>query len=436
MVLKDKTTRITYHNGVLTIGGTIIEISYEDSHIFFDFGSEYDPAMRHQPCDLQGLLDAGMLPWLAHIYDPSIPLQGYENHTERFAHTAIFLSHVHLDHTKAVNFIDPSIPVYALEGTSSLLKTLNIHDDFLFPRYGKHMTNTRDIIGVKENEEVVVGDIRVKLMSVDHDAYGACGLWIQTPDMTIAYTGDIRLHGYRRNKTLQFCEQAANCDLLICEGVSISFQEVDDDTHTDGEITSEEALITHICDLVDKNPQRALMFHYYVSNIERILQLYRAVSRTVVVEAYYAYTIKEATGVDVPYYQLDERAYGLDPAKRIDFATLIADETRFFWQLATPALFYMDDIKKGGLYIHSNAQPLGSFDPAYAPFMKRFADGGIAVEVVNCSGHAFVKDLAHIVDRIKPKLLTPIHSLHPERLYNPYGDRILPEKKQTITRRK
>ena len=38
MVLKDKKTKITFHNGILTIGGTIIEIVYEDSHIFFDFG--------------------------------------------------------------------------------------------------------------------------------------------------------------------------------------------------------------------------------------------------------------------------------------------------------------------------------------------------------------------------------------------------------------
>lgn len=46
MVLKDKKTKITFHNGILTIGGTIIEIAYEDSHIFFDFGSEYDPSLE------------------------------------------------------------------------------------------------------------------------------------------------------------------------------------------------------------------------------------------------------------------------------------------------------------------------------------------------------------------------------------------------------
>ena len=44
MELKDKKTKITFRAGILTIGGTIIEIAYEDSHIFYDFGSENNPS--------------------------------------------------------------------------------------------------------------------------------------------------------------------------------------------------------------------------------------------------------------------------------------------------------------------------------------------------------------------------------------------------------
>ena len=95
MVLKDKKTKITFHNGILTIGGTIIEIAYEDSHIFFDFGSEYNPAAKVQPTDLQGLLDEKLVPYLNNIYDPSIPLKGYQSKEDDFKHTAVFLSHVH-----------------------------------------------------------------------------------------------------------------------------------------------------------------------------------------------------------------------------------------------------------------------------------------------------------------------------------------------------
>ena len=102
--------------------------------------------------------------------------------------------------------------------------------------------NTRDIIGVKENEVVNVGKIKVKVMPVDHDAYGACGLLIETPDLTISYTGDIRLHGYRKNDTLNFCKESENCDVLLIEGVSVSFQEFDDDARVVTEDENEPEL--------------------------------------------------------------------------------------------------------------------------------------------------------------------------------------------------
>ena len=104
MALKDKKTKITFHNGILTIGGTIIEVAYEDSHIFFDFGSEYNPKAPVQPTDLQGLLDEGLVPYLNNMYDPRIPLKGYESKEDSSKNTAVFLSHVHLDHSKIVNY--------------------------------------------------------------------------------------------------------------------------------------------------------------------------------------------------------------------------------------------------------------------------------------------------------------------------------------------
>ena len=431
MVSRDKKTTITFHNGILTIGGTIIEVAYGDSHIFFDFGSEYHPADPIQPTDLQGLLDHKLIPYLDHIYDPAIPLKGYASKGEKFAHTAVFLSHVHLDHSKAINYLDPQIPLYTLEGTKSLLNTLNINDDFLFPLYGKHTKNTREIIGVKEYETVVVGDIQVKVMPVDHDAYGACGLLIETPDKKIAYTGDIRLHGYREAASLKFCEECKHADVLLIEGVSVSFQELDEVKESD-EVSNEAALIDVINKVVKENPNKQITFNYYISNVERILKIIESCPRTVVLEDYYAYVVKEASGVNVHYYSLSGKDYGLDPQYKVEFNDLLADEGRFFWQLERAALTYIDQLKVGGIYIHSNAQPLGDYDPSYAPFMKAFADHGIEVVIASCSGHAHPHDLIKIIDLIEPKLLAPIHSLHPERLVNKAGDRLLPEKKQTI----
>lgn len=111
--------------------------------------------------------------------------------------------------------MNPSIPLYTLEGTKSLLNTLNINNDFLFPLYFNKGKNTRDIIGVKENEIISVGKIQVKVMPIDHDAYGACALIIQTPDLKVAYTGDLRIHGYRQNDTYNFCKEVVKIMVLI-----------------------------------------------------------------------------------------------------------------------------------------------------------------------------------------------------------------------------
>lgn len=431
MELKDKKTKITFHNGILTIGGTIIEISYEDSHIFFDFGSEYDPASDVQPTDLQGLLDENLVPYLNNIYDPSIPIRGYKSYEDDFKYTAVFLSHVHLDHSKIVNYLNPNIPMYTLEGTKSLLNTLNINNDFLFPFHEKKNSNTRDIVGVKENEVIEVGKIQVKVMPVDHDAYGACGLLIKTPDLVISYTGDIRLHGYRKEDTLNFCKESKNCDVLLIEGVSVSFQDFDEDI-SEKEISTEQQLIDKINEIVKNNPNKQITFNYYISNIERILNIIKTNPRTVVLDAYYSYVLKEATGYKSYYYQLDDKNYGLDEKYKIDFEELLNDEGRFFWQLDVLAVLHMDKLKKGGIYIHSNATPLGEFDPAYRTFVELFKNHNIEFVRLSCSGHAHPYDLIKIINLIKPKLLVPIHSYHPERLYNESGDVLLPEKGQTI----
>lgn len=45
MTLKDKTT-VTFYNGLTTIGGPMIEVAYNDSHILFDLGEVYRPELK------------------------------------------------------------------------------------------------------------------------------------------------------------------------------------------------------------------------------------------------------------------------------------------------------------------------------------------------------------------------------------------------------
>ena len=191
-------------------------------------------------------------------------------------------------------------------------------------------------------------------------------------------------------------------------------------------------LIKRINEVVNSNTNKQITFNYYISNIERILNIIKTNSRKVVLDAYYSYVLKEASGYESYYYKLDDKDYGLNPKYEIKFEDLLEDESKYMWQLDILALNQFDKLKQNGVYIHSNATPLGPFDPSYEPFVERFKEKNIEFVIASCSGHAHPKDLIKIINLIKPKLLVPIHSYKPEKLYNEHGERLLPKKKQTI----
>ncbi|MFX1481200.1 MAG: ribonuclease J, partial [Promethearchaeota archaeon] len=60
----------------------------------------------------------------------------------------------------------------------------------------------------------------------DHSVYGSMGYILEGKDHSIAYTGDIRLHGEQKEKSYLFIEQARNCDILIIEGTRLTGENI------------------------------------------------------------------------------------------------------------------------------------------------------------------------------------------------------------------
>lgn len=417
-----------------TIGGTIIEVNYDKDSIYFDFGAEFKPEIEEKGISgLDDLINYELALDLKGIYDRKYTHESpqlYEN-------KAVFISHIHLDHTKMINYIDEKIPVYASRDTVNLLKALNINRDFIYNN-PKLKENTRKLCPVAYGEKIYLGQIQVEFIRVDHDGYGACGFLIKTPDLSIAYTGDIRFHGYRKEDSQNFIEKAKNCDILIIEGVSVSFIDKLDDYESGKEIR-EVDLIDQFDRILKENKDKQVSFNYYEANIERLLEiekLSRKNNRLLVLNDFYAYVLKEVTGQEVHFYGDDFDRYKLDKSLRIETDSLLKDESKYLWQLPKKNLFLLENMIEGGSYIHCDADPLGEFDINYKPFMELFKKHKINVIELKCSGHAFPKDLLYIIDQIRPNLLVPIHSQKPEMLYNKYGSRLLPEKNQTIYGRK
>ena len=183
--------------------------------------------------------------------------------------------------------------------------------------------------------------------------------------------------------------------------------------------------------LQKENPDRQITFNTYPTNVERLLRIIADSPRKVVLNAQRAHLIKESLNKDYPYYYLpaEQKYSDLDLALEISYTELLADKHKYLWQ----AVSDYDKLQEGGIYIHSNAEPLGDFDPAYKPFVDQFAKKKIKFIALRCSGHADEKELKEIIEGIQPAILVPVHTLHPELEENPFGKRILPKRGQTIT---
>ena len=130
MTLKDKTT-VTFYNGLTTIGGPMIEVAYNKSHVLFDLGEVYRPELNLPDESYQTLIKYQLIGDVPDFYDPAIT--GKQLNHEKWEHAAAYISHLHLDHSKALNLLAPEVPLYAGPITAALLPVLNKNGDFLLP---------------------------------------------------------------------------------------------------------------------------------------------------------------------------------------------------------------------------------------------------------------------------------------------------------------
>lgn len=422
-------TRLTFHRGLRTIGGNLIELSYANSRIIFDFGTEYRPSAPQAPADLNDLIQQGYVPYLPGVFDRGLRVDGASWQPDTYEQTAVFVSHAHLDHSKMINFLDSDVPLYASAGTKAVLEAVSRNDEFVFPPSSGNAPHTRDIVAVEFGQTVQVGDIAVTIMQVDHDAYGASGFRIETPDSVVAYTGDIRFHGFLADATRAFLQASAGADALIMESTQMSFQAAGESTQPNLPKMSEQGVVEDIAAAVTQASNRQVTFNYYLTNIERIAHLINNVPRQTVLTAFAAQVYTSVTGQPIAYYRYqDDAEYPeLAASQEISLSDLLSDSGQYFWQLdgvAHPELVHR--LHSGSLYIHTGAAPLGQFDPGFEPFIARFNDAGVDYTSISCSGHAYVDESFEIIDTVRPRMLFPIHGEHPERYRNDYGAMVLP----------
>lgn len=411
-------TTVTFTGGLRTPSGTRFHVSAGGSRAYFDLGLAFAPATsyfdgrieRRADRLLTDLLALGLAPALPGLYHQNA-LEGTGLAPGSDGRTAVFISHLHLDHMGLLPFVADEVPVYMSPESAELLGQLE--------QAGLGSGVNRGVESMPPGKAVSLGELRVTSMPVDHDIPGAIAFFIDSPDGTLVYSGDLRSHGSGRHTTEAFLTAAVarRPRALVIETTRMGEEPVP--------MLSEAEVVEELVSVAGQASGLALAMPY-PRNLERLRRLpevaHRA-ERRLVVEPAIAHLLATSLPTDVGVY--GENVSGHEG---VDAAAIRSAPHRYFLQISYPRLAELIDLRPpaGSVLVHSDGEPLGPFDPAHANLLRWLERFGIAYRVVRSSGHASPSELVRIAAAIAPDVIFPLHGFRPELLIVPGARQVLP----------
>ena len=440
------TPHIEIHGGVGTIGGTKVAVCEGGYRVLFDFGVTYNPggelwgtkvaARTGAAARLRDLVTLGYAPALDGLYRPesaaTLGLQPGDGKTH------VFISHLHLDHMALLDLLAGNVPVWMHDQSLKLFRAV--------AETGEQPPVPTGARGFQWGQPIAVGPMTVTPVAVDHDVEGASGLLIKTSAGTVVYTGDLRSHGAHPEHSASFIAAARASDpkVLIIEGTRLGEEERAPDRPPS---LSEPEVPGRIAEVVSGCSGLALITLYprNTLRLETITAAMPGVGRKMLFSPEMAHVFRSMGGdlsqaglylraKDKEALAAGQAAAWLTDLLATGVQTVDADGVRREPTKYLLQLFYWDlpelvDIQPppGSIFIHSNGEPLGRFDPGFEIFTRWLDRFGLELVMVPSTGHAPAQDLAAVVEGVRPAILMPIHSRAPELLEVAGIERVLPE---------
>jgi len=431
--------------GVGTIGGTKILIQEGQHRVLFDFGSTYAAGgefwggavqPRKGAAGLRDWVTLGYLPRCDGLYRPGAAQSvGLEpNQDDQL--TQIFVSHLHLDHMALLGMVADQVPVWMHADSLRLFRAV--------AETGQDPPVPLGARPFESGQTIHVGPIKVILEAVDHDIPGACGLIIETSAGSVVYTGDFRSHGAHPDRMVRFASlaRATNPRLLLIEGTRLGEAE-----RTSGRPQRRETEVAEAVAQARMDCHGLALITVYSRNTERIAAIAGALDSlgrklALVPEAAHAFLAMGGRSDQISVYvrHRDRHLAASDhqPAwhrrlmdsaiDRVEAIDIQRNPLHYLIQLSLADINELVDLNppSGSIFLHSNGEPLGRFDPAFELWVHWLNHFGLELRYVSSSGHATPAALHDLVTAINPDVLMPIHSLHPELLEVADQRRILP----------
>lgn len=377
--------QIIIHRGTHQIGGVSTEIRTTTTRILIDMGDELclDDICSPVPLSISGVTDTNG------------------------NCAAVLFTHNHGDHVGQLKNIRDGIPLYIGNFAKDvLLATLPKTDTALKLR----VEQARTFI---PGERFLIGDILITPFSIDHSACDSYMFLIEAAGKKILHTGDFRLHGFRGKAIPKILDKLiGKVDVLIIEGTTLS--------RTDAQPMTEKELQQKVKEYM---AQYKYVFVLCAStNLERICALSKVISqgKYFICDDYQDKLLglmQQHWGDYSPLYRnIKKTTYGENLLSRFHekgFLMIVRDNGKF-----REIIRNFDTVQSIILYSMWDGYRTkpGSTIPDFLNLAGRW-------EPLHTSGHASLKDIQMVIEKVNPDIVIPIHTDNPDKLQTLCPDR-------------
>jgi ribonuclease J len=449
-------TKLTFYGGVNEIGGNKILLEDGGTRIFLDFGMGFTRRGRFfeeflTPRTANGIGDflaMGLIPDIKGIYREDL-LTHLGREPEEPEVDAVLLSHAHADHANYISFLHKDIPVYCGETCKAILDAVeeqsqrNIENEVinfkprpLFRADYRKPPVERKFKTFRSGEKIRIGSLEIEPVHVDHSVPGAYGFIIHTSGGLVVYTGDLRLHGLHSRMTRDFVDRAreARPAAMIAEGTRIDTGKTDESEarvykDSRGDILKAGGLV--FADFNFKDVDRFKTFYRISRETDRKMVI--SFKHACFLERYHKdreLGVPDSRGENILLLKpkrltgtYDDSDYTeryiknrLSYPNLITAGDLLKNPSKYmivlnFWYFN----MLVDLNPKNSLYIHSLSEPFNEeMQISFRRMMNWLDHFRMNFRQVHCSGHCCGADIKGMIKTIRPGMLFPIHTEHPE----------------------
>ncbi len=495
---------ITIYDGADTIGGTKIYLEQEGEGIFLDFGMNFKTYGKYFQEYLKArtsrgiydLFNLNLIPKLNIYRRDLIPSDLDISVYPSLNVKGVLLSHAHKDHYGNIGLLDPTIPIISSLKTIALLKAIRdcyrptfdsetayfsmrvpTNDDRCIKSDQKknNMYKGREFICTAEDipppffdffrknksnwKPYDYGDIcelcdysfkfAINPFEVDHSILGSTAYKLEG-DITLAYTGDFRLHGTEGYKSKQFFQNSKDASILIIEGTRTSIE--DPNNKTEDEVyencldAAERTKGLIIADFAGRNFERLKIFQKIAEKLGRTLLI---TAKT----AYLLYALENADGLDrlkniKVYKDLRTRPRNWEEnifkiQKKIEYVDpfeVSKDPKNYIVSFSFYDINNLLDIKpEDAAYIYSSSEAFeeeSEFDfIRLKNWLNHLNINTYGFDIIqgkpvfdkkfHTSGHASTTGLLWAIDTIDPEVLIPVHTENPDWFKNSFDNTVI-----------